>query len=128
MITSSDGSKTFKTAGGSFTQFNVIYAAECTRHNVLYVGQTSTPLNTRFNGHRSDISKKPESCQLPKHFSKHGCSFQNDLKVTILENNLPNEEIRTTREDMWITRLKTLTPKGLNTDLHEYGRCFYKLP
>jgi len=127
-ITSSDGSKTFKTAGGSCTQSNVIYAAECTRHNLLYVGQTSTPLNTRFNGHRSDISKKPESCQLPKHFSKHGCSFQNDLKVTILENNLPNEEIRTTREDMWITRLKTLTPKGLNTDLHEYGRCFYKLP
>ena len=25
-------------------------------------------------------------------------------------------------------RLKTLTPNGLNTDLHEYGRCFYKLP
>ena len=128
LITNSNGTKSYKVAGGPCTQSNVVYAAECTKHHLLYVGQTSTPLNARFNGHRSDIAKKPDSCQLPKHFSTHGCCFEKDLRITILEKNLENEEMRKTREDVWISRLNSLTPHGLNTDLNEFGRCFYKLP
>ena len=128
LITNSNGTKNYKVAGGPCTQSNVVYAAECTKHHLLYVGQTSTPLNARFNGHRSDIAKKPDSCQLPKHFSTHGCCFEKDLRITILEKNLENEEMGKTREDMWISRLNSLTPHGLNTDLNEFGRCFYKLP
>jgi len=128
MISNTNQSRKFKIAGGPCNQRNVVYAAECTRHHLLYVGQTSTPLNIRFNGHRSDISVKPEQCQLPKHFNEHGCDFEKDLRISILENNLTNEEQRVTREDVWIGRLNTLVPHGMNVDLHEYGRCFYALP
>ena len=88
MISNTNQSRKFKIAGGPCNQRNVVYAAECTRHHLLYVGQTSTPLNIRFNGHRSDISVKPEQCQLPKHFNEHGCDFEKDLRISILENQL----------------------------------------
>ena len=127
-IKNSTNTQTYKIAGGSCTQANVIYAAECTKHKLLYIGQTSSPLNIRFNGHRSDIDKNPDRCHLPKHYRENKCDFTTDLRVSILETNITNEERRLTREDIWIARLNTLAPKGINVDLNEYGKSYHKLP
>ena len=127
-IKNSTNTQTYKIAGGACSQANVIYAAECTKHNLIYIGQTSSPLNIRFNGHRSDITKNPDRCHLPKHYNIHKCDFTKDLKVSILEANITNEERRLTREDIWIARLNTLAPMGINVDLNEYGKSYYKLP
>ena len=56
-ITKSISGKTCMTTGGTCKTPDVIYAAECTFHNKLYIGHTSQPLNMRFNGHHSDANK-----------------------------------------------------------------------
>ena len=42
--------RTSYTAGGKCNTKYTIYAAECTKHNLLYIGQSSQKLNCRFNG------------------------------------------------------------------------------
>ena len=56
--------KTSYTGGGKCNTKYTIYAAECTKHNLLYIGQSSQRLNCRFNGHRSDVRIKPKACEL----------------------------------------------------------------
>ena len=61
--------KTSYTDGGKCNTKYTIYAAECTKHNLLYIGQSSQKLNYRFNGHRPDVRLKPKACELTQHFS-----------------------------------------------------------
>ena len=56
--------KTSYTDGGKCDTKYTIYAAECTKHNLLYIGQSSKTLNYRFNGYRSDVRVKPKACEL----------------------------------------------------------------
>lgn len=107
--------------GGSPTDKNVIYAAECTNHNLIYVGMTSDQLNHRFNRHRSDIIHYPYRCELPKHFKIHGCDFNKDLKVSILEKVKGGKATLLRQEDKWIMRMDTVAPNGLNSAVSEFG-------
>ena len=111
----------FNIVGGKPSDSNVIYAAECLRHNLLYTGQTGGKLSTRFAGHRSDIEHYPERCKLPKHFKDNGCDFSKDLRVTILEHVKGDEGMRLQREAMWMSRLQTVTPHGLNSSTSEFS-------
>ena len=54
-VTNHLANKTSYTDGGKCNTKYGIYAAECTKHNLLYIGQSSQKLNCRFNGHRSDV-------------------------------------------------------------------------
>ena len=126
-ITNSKSNKSCKIEGGSATDSHVIYAARCTAHDIMYVGQTSIPLNERFNIHRSDITCYPDRCELPKHFAQNGCDFNKDLQVSILEHVHGSEDLRTYKEDKWITRLGTLQPTGLNNNISEFGKVHKSL-
>ena len=106
---------------GSATDSNVIYAAKCKKHQVLYVGTTGGQLNTRFSGHRSDIKHYPSRCELPKHFRECGCDFSMDLEVSVLEHVTGGVATRLLREDKWIRRLDTVSPNGLNERTSEFG-------
>ena len=105
---------------GSATDTNVIYAAQCTKHKLLYIGMTGGALSTRFTGHRSDIIYHPDRCELPKHFKENGCDFSTDLEVSILEHVKGGEATRLLKEDKWINRLGTLSPNGLNQKTSEF--------
>ena len=86
------------------------YAAECTKHNLLYIGQSSQKLNCRFNGHRSDLRVKPKACEPTQHFSQNkNCSINKDMKVYILQDNLEGSSFERMEffEDHWMTRLDT---------------------
>ena len=88
-ILNTQSGKTCYTSGGQCTATNTIYAAECTQHKLIYVGQSSQKLNMRFNGHRSDVNVKPKSCELAQHFhGSHECHIKKDLKVYILQDNV----------------------------------------
>ena len=88
-ILNTQSGKTCYTSGGQCTTTNTIYAAECTQHKLIYVGQSSQKLNMRFNGHRSDVNVKPKSCELAQHFhGSHECDIKKDLKVYILQDNV----------------------------------------
>ena len=111
-VTNKQNKRTCKIEGGSANDSSVIYSAECTKHNLLSVGQTGNTLNQRFNGHRSDILHHPERCELPKHYNTCSCDFDKELQISVLEKVNGPESKRLLQEDEWITRLNTIHPYG----------------
>ena len=92
---------------------------------VQYVGRAETAFNIRLNKHRNVVNN-PKSIPPDLHFRKPGHSFNLHAKFTLIER-LSN--IHTTdkdilkfrlkrREDFWIQKLETVTPKGLNQELN----------
>lgn len=114
--------------GGNCSTKNVIYAAECRKHKQLYVGYTSTTLSQRFNKHRSDAKHDPDATELGRHFfESHDCDFDRDLTVHILQNVEGDHNTLEFYENVWMTRLDTREPRGLNNTMNEFGRTYYKL-
>ena len=58
IITNKPSQKSCYTSGGRCFTTDTIYAAECTQHSLIYVGQSSQKLNSQSNGHRSDVKDK----------------------------------------------------------------------
>ncbi len=93
----------------------VIYLIECTlcTKKNMYVGQTSRTIRERIAGHRAVHGKK--TMPLYHHLKKPNHSF-NNISVTILEKiPNPSEERLLERENIWMTKLKTKLPQGLNS-------------
>ena len=127
-VTNAKTGKTCRIDGGSCNSKNVIYAAECTKHNLLYIGYTSTTLSQRFNKHRSDARHDPDATELGKHFHEsESCNFDHDLKVHILQRLKGDRDKLEHYENLWISRLDSREPYGLNSSLNELGKTFYKL-
>ena len=127
-ITNARTGKTCHIDGGSCNSKNVIYAAECTKHKLIYVGYTSTTLSQRFNKHRSDAKNDPDATELGKHFHESdSCSFEKDLKVHILQRLEGDRDKLEHFENLWISRLDCKEPNGLNSGLNELGKTYYKL-
>ena len=127
-ITNVQTNRTFKIAGGPAKTTGCIYAAECTKHHVIYVGQTGRLLSSRFNGHRSDTKLRPEACGLDMHFHNSDCCIDSDLRISVLEHVSGSQALREYREEVWISRLQTFTPGGLNTKYHsDFGPIYHKL-
>ena len=77
-----------------------------------------------FSKHCYDIKNRPDSTELAKHFHE-SYNLNNDLKVTILQNNIKTGAARRYHEDKWICKLKTLAPHGLNTEIGDYAKEMY---
>ena len=107
--------KSCLTSGGKCNTTDTIYAAECMKYDLIYVGHSSQKLSGRFNGHRSDVKVKPKACELSQHFHESkNCKIEKDLKVYILQNNATGtREKREFIEDRGITRLNTKSPNGI---------------
>ena len=127
-ITNPVSGRTCKITGGPSNVVGCIYAAECTKHSLMYVGETGNALNTRFNGHRSDTKLRSDRCELDAHFASNDCDIDKDMRVSVLET-LPGatETFRLYKEDKWITRLETNKPKGLNVSNHDFGHIYKSL-
>ena len=78
-----------------------------------------------MNNHRKDV-KDPKAIPEDKHFSQTEHIFNLHAKFIIIEqlqelektsNEILKERLKT-RETFWITKLKTLTPSGLDQDLN----------
>ena len=120
--------KVSKISGGTCQSKNVIYTAECNKHNILYVGYTSTSVSQRFNKHRSDSKNDPSATELGRHFfNSQDCNFDRNLKVHILQQVEGNETDLGNFEDKWITRLDTKEPHGMNSTMGELAKTHYKL-
>jgi hypothetical protein len=94
---------------------NVVYAARCRKCNKLYVGSTSTPLNIRFNTHRSDVNCERDRCELPTHFlESKTCNFDLDIEISILEQVVGSRSKLLRQEEAWTAKLSAFKPTGLN--------------
>ena len=128
-ITNKLTNKSCLTSGGKCNTTDTIYAAECTKHKLIYVGHSSQKLSGRFNGHHSDVKVKPKACELSQHFHESkNCKIEKDLKVYILQDNATGTwEKREFMEDRWITRLNTKSPNGMNSNLKDFAKTFYSV-
>jgi len=99
---------------------------ECTLCKLQYVGKAETPFNIRLNNHRKDATgNNQKAIPASMHFKQTGHNFNKHAKFTLIEQikntTTDKDTIRATlkrREDFWILKLDTLTPKGLNQELN----------
>ena len=109
---------------GNCWEREIIYPSQCSKLKVLYIGNTGEQLSERFSKHRYDIKNRPDNSELAKHFHESH-NLNNDLNVTILQNNIKTAAARRYHEDKWICKLKTLAPHGLNTEIGDYAKEMY---
>lgn len=100
---------------------NVIYLLTCGVCHIQYVGQTTTPLHKRNNGHRTKANNNGQTF-LYKHYGECGHDFS---KTTIqiidsMENNFNQCEFNK-MENFWINTLCSIYPLGLNDKVKGVG-------
>ena len=129
-----------KLASGSCKTYNICYIGICNYKscNKAYTGRSVDPLHIRVNGHRhsykevikmaaknklNEIDTNNDQYSLGLHlFQEHGLTketaFDNNIRFAILEVVSPSKlEVK---EYMWVHRLKTFQPNGLNT-IYPFG-------
>ncbi len=104
---------------------NCIYLGFCNLcENTQYVGKSEPPANLRINTHRYDV-KSPNGGRFDKHFNLPGHDYNKNARYILIEqvkqSNMTKKTIRQLleeREDYWMTKLKTVTPNGMNDHLN----------
>ena len=95
----------------------VVYLIQCNQCQKQYVGQTTKPLHIRMNQHIYNITRTSYT-SLWWHFNKD--HSPEDLRVIPLQQvdgNMPlplAEEKLQQLETLWISRLATMQPLGMN--------------
>ena len=103
---------------------HVVYAIQCSKCNLFYIGQTTQKLRQRFAAHRSDI-RTHKNTTIALHFNLPGHNLDQHLEITpltqITKSDLEehNKLQLTTLENKLIKKFDTIHPNGLNTHTHE---------
>ena len=106
---------------GNCKEREIIYAAQCSKHKVLYIGHTGEQLSERFSKHCYNFKNRPDNSELAKHFHENH-NLSDHLNVTILENNIKTAVARRYHEGKWICKLTTLATNALNTEIGDYAK------
>lgn len=99
----------------------VLYILECPCHK-LYVGKTKHQLQVRFAEHLKSIRLK-EKTRIAQHFLKFhqwsvsGLSVKGFFALNLSDRRRDYDTVLMRKERLWIFRLQTLQPKGLNVEL-----------
>ena len=99
---------------------NLVYLLECVQCHILYVGQTKNAIMKRVYQHLRDIKLKCPTSTVARHQNAHQSVPLAPLKVHILDFvTLPRKSTqawhkRLELEKIWIARLNSLVPTGLN--------------
>ena len=132
-IKSNVSGKTFTVPDANCKARCLIYAAEYSLCNMQYIGQTTTALRQRINGHRSWMNKekdkdvvesedrfrREDEAVCANHIkTSHGCKttseFNSVYKFSVLTLN-PAAGLDKA-EQLWISKMVTMVPHGLNID------------
>ena len=100
---------------------NIVYAIECKRCGMQYVGHTQNTLQSRIRQHFYDMKLPEHQYPTGVHFSKPGHQKEKDALIHVLSfcpapSEGAGKEWRLAVELEWIHRLRTQTPYGLNLD------------
>ena len=99
---------------------NIIYCISCQRCSKQYVGHTKRTLRARMCEHFRFISQNNNTHSVGRHFNDPDHNCLDDVNIFVLQfgrKNPDSEEslaIRLILELMWIHRLRTTSPLGLN--------------
>ena len=112
--------KTYNTmTKGTCQSNNLIYCLQCNWWHTKYVGQTKNRIIDGFQSHIFEI-KHNYNTTVARHFESHSDHLDPNMTIHILEyirlpKDLPrSNSLRDNRELVWIHRLNTLIPNGLN--------------
>ena len=92
---------------------NCIYLITCSQCGIQYVGETGNTMLQRFTQHRYNILRQKEThTPLVAHFLLHGWP---SLQATVIQSNPRwTTTQRVQAERVWISKLNTVYPRGLN--------------
>jgi predicted GIY-YIG superfamily endonuclease len=92
-------------------QRNIIYAINCAKCNIWYVGYTTRTLKERLSIHKSSIKRK-DNTALAKHFMLPQHATHAHLRIAILDKSEDITSLKM-KEAIWIDKLNLIT-KGIN--------------
>lgn len=109
---------------------NIIYLISCLKCKVQYVGHTSQSLKGRIRKHLSDIpfASVRNVSSASQHFAVHHSGSIESLRVQGIERVFPPirggdfKRKLLNRETLWMVKLQTVFPKGLN---HRHDLVLY---
>ena len=78
---------------GNCKESEIIYATQCSKRKVLYIGHTREQLSERFSKHRYNIKNRSDNSELARHFHENH-NLNDSLNVTILQNNIKTAAAR----------------------------------
>lgn len=91
---------------------NLVYCITCEFCGKMYVGETGNTLLNRLKQHIYSIEKGRLSTPLVQHFQTHCLQY---LSITGIQTCVTwTEGQRRRQESLWIQKLKTMVPMGLN--------------
>ncbi len=100
---------------------NLIYCITCKKYWKQYVGQTGDPISKIFDGHKGTINRQEMANDIGRHFNLSDHSGVRDMEITVLDfiHAPPKSDfavsLRLQIEFIWIHRLRTMLPMGINT-------------
>ena len=95
---------------------NVVYTLKCNTCSILFVGRTKSgqTLKARHREHLQGSREiKHKSWPIYKHFKSHKTTFGNNHSIIPLQI-IPHFQHLSKLEKVWIMKLKTIHPHGLN--------------
>ena len=98
------------------TQRNLIYAIQCKRCFVFYIGATGKRLGDRFTQHLRDV-KNNEDRPVARNFNLANHAGPEDIEVSVLRFCHTSKIVRKSLEAGLILRLGTSDGQGLNSRL-----------
>ena len=99
---------------------NLIYCLCCNACGKHYVGQTKRPLVERLREHLRNINQQTDIHIVGRHFNEPDHDGSKSLTVQVLNfakghpDSKSSLEMRLELESMWINRLRSHVPRGLN--------------
>ena len=66
----------------------IVYAIHCKKCKLLYTRETGETMFDRYSGHKYDIKKRPDNCDLAKHCRSSNHDLEKDLEITIIEHGM----------------------------------------
>ena len=111
--------------GGNCKSTGVVYAINCKKCDLIYVGHTGNTMSDRYAKHKSDIKHRPTNNDLAKHCHQNH-DLEKDLEVSIIEHGIKDLGQRRRVEDKYICKLQTFGKTGINTELGAYAKEMYK--
>ena len=101
----------YKIAPPTCSTKNAVYVIHCARCEKNYVGMTVN-LKQRFAQHWSSVINRKDT-SISNHFNSPDHNVHTDLKLALLDYNIPNRLDLRMREGYWIHLLQT-TSRGIN--------------
>ena len=84
VVNEKNGLSVKTTPGGHCKSSGVVYAIHCKKCKMLYIGETGKTISERYGGHKYDIKKRPDNCDLAKHCCNSKHDLEKDLELTIM--------------------------------------------